>query len=110
MTVAERLNIWLLGNDTGASSKAIATYLSSGITRPIMSRPMDGWDLGRCIRLLDLIPEFRLMFPAMKQVHPQWAILVEHWAELEALYAEDLPTGKMVKSTERIQELLWGKD
>ena len=36
--------------------------------------------------LLDAVPEWRARLGEMAKVGPEWAALVERWAELEALY------------------------
>lgn len=51
---------WALSDDTGTSSKTIARWMTSthGITGAYFSPPSDGADRARCIRLLELIPEW----------------------------------------------------
>ena len=79
---------WATG-DTGISSKAI---LATMVGKPPQSRfcyPHDGGDLGRCIALLDAVPEYRERLPEMKAIGPEWAALVDHWPELEAMQRAD---------------------
>lgn len=41
----------------------------------------------------------------------EWEVLAAHWDELEALYREELPTGRAPKLYDRMQELLrWDKE
>ena len=47
---------WATGDDTGASSKALCRFML-GLEHD-GSVPSDAGDRGRCIRLLDLIPEW----------------------------------------------------
>ena len=83
---------WMFGDDTGVSSRTIAAVMldvphkATGLT----GIPLDGGDLGRCIRLLDRIPEWRPRLEEVAAAQPQWRPLVEHWSELEALYAEEM--------------------
>ncbi|MES2055787.1 MAG: hypothetical protein V4564_07615 [Pseudomonadota bacterium] len=76
---------WFASGETGASSKAMASHLS-GRKAERFCYPSDGGDLGRCIKLLDLIPELRPLMPAMAKVDQYWTALVPRWAELEAAW------------------------
>lgn len=100
---------WLLGDDTGISSEAIVAYMEGATTiRRFGNHPHDPADLGRCIRLLAIAPDYRLRLPEMARVSPVWAALVAHWDELEALY--NLPevqrTGKAHRCYERMREII----
>ena len=53
------------------------------------SIPYDAGDLGRCLRLLDKLPEWRARLDEVAEAFPQWRPLVEHWSELESLYADE---------------------
>lgn len=59
LNVEGRAIYWALGDDTGISSKAIARHMT-GARHGIFgaSPPSDASDRGRCIRLLELIPEW----------------------------------------------------
>lgn len=48
---------WALGDDTGSSSKSLCKFML-GIEEKHPSFPLDAADRGRCIRLLNLIPEW----------------------------------------------------
>ena len=79
---------WAFGDDTGLSSKAIAMHMLG--VKPSdrwgYGYPSDGGDLGRCVRLLDAIPEWRERIPEMAAHSPAWAALVAHWDELVSMY------------------------
>lgn len=68
-SIEQRALFWALSGDTGISSKSIAAHMS-GITKNdafgIMP-PSDADDRGRCIRLLELIPEWISRLPEMVQ-------------------------------------------
>lgn len=81
-SIERRAAEWALGESTGASSKAIARHMM-GLPDKWMSYPSDGGDLGRCIGLLDAVPEWRARLPEMSAYSPAWAALVKHWDELE---------------------------
>lgn len=56
-TIEQRAVAWLLGDDTGTSSKTICAHML-GVPIAWKSPPADASDRGRCIRLLKLIPEW----------------------------------------------------
>lgn len=92
---------WIVGRDTGASSKALwATMMGQ---KSDGSHPHDPGDLGRCLRLLKMIPEWKTRLAEMGGVSPYWSALVEVWATLEALMLEEMgpnfDTGFSAKKT-----------
>lgn len=64
--VEQRALFWALSGDTGISSEAIAKHMT-GNTPGRMMPPSDASDRGRCIRLLELIPEWIARLPEMVQ-------------------------------------------
>jgi len=58
--VEQRALFWALSGDTGVSSEAIARHMTGNSYdgRFGFSPPSDASDRGRCIRLLELIPEW----------------------------------------------------
>lgn len=105
---------WVTGGDTGVSSKAIWAVMMGVDPDPMWgwNYPHDPDDLGRCLRLLACVPEWRLRIDEMAAVSPPWAALVEHWDELEALWREEgdgslsPPIGtRMNRLYERMQHL-----
>jgi len=78
---------WALGDDTGSSSKHMAA-VAAGF-QGYGSHPVDPSDLGRCIRLVQTVPGVRDAFPAIAASTPKWAVIVEHWDELVALYEQE---------------------
>jgi hypothetical protein len=101
--MSEALVKWLGGNDTGASSKAIAlTALGVMPQRAPTSYPHDEDDFGRCHRLLQLAPEARAGLDKLgAEGGPYWKALHAAWADLTAAYV-----AKDDKFYERIQALL----
>ncbi len=65
-SVDERALFWALSSDTGVSSEAIAKHMTGTSTARI-SPPSDRSDRGRCIRLLELIPEWIPRLDEMRQ-------------------------------------------
>ena len=92
---------WLTGDDTGVSSKYIASVALEGSvlkSRWGDSTPSDAPDLGRCVRLIEKAPSVRFCFPVLRQVSPVWATYVDHWDELTTLWHQGdygNTTGKM---------------
>jgi hypothetical protein len=105
---------WLIGHDTGTSSRAIVAWLERDwaevAVNGFFDYPRDPGDLGRCIRLLDIEPSYRERIGEMAQVSPQWARLVSQWSEIEALYREERPSGHAPKCYSLMQKLIWGEN
>lgn len=62
--VEQRALFWALSDDTGISSKALAKHMI-GNSPVRMSPPSDADDRGRCIRLLELVPEWIVRLPEL---------------------------------------------
>lgn len=81
-TIEKRLIEWFVSGDTGLSSEAIAAHMSGAGSRKRMDYPSDPSDLGRCLRLLDKIPEWKDRIGEMSQYSPGWAGLVKNWDKI----------------------------
>jgi len=88
-SIEKRAATWAATGKTGVSSKAILATMMGKPPKDRFCYPHDGGDLGRCLGLLDAVPEFRKRLGEMKAVGPEWAALVDRWDELEALYRAD---------------------
>lgn len=66
-SLAYRALFWALSSDTGISSEALAAHMTGvrSNTQWGMQPPSDAADRGRCIRLLELIPEW---IPRLKEM------------------------------------------
>lgn len=80
---------WILSGDTGTSSKAICAHMQ-GIKPERESYPSDPADLGRCLRLLEQIPEWKPRIKEMAVYGPGWAGQVERWEELAETMADEV--------------------
>ena len=82
---------WLLEDDTGVSSKTILSVMT-GITPDNRwnSAPSDPADLGRCLRLLELFPEWKARMHLMSGVNERWAKAVECWDEISQNMKEEV--------------------
>lgn len=56
--------------------------------------------------MLEAIPEWRGRIHEAADLSPQWAVLLEHWDELEALYREEEPSGIAPRCYARMKELI----
>jgi hypothetical protein len=85
-SIEKRALTWASGDDTGVSSKAILKVMTGQTISDDYCHPHDSQDLGRCVRLLDIIPEWRPRIGEMSNVSDEWAALSAVWPELEALH------------------------
>lgn len=96
---------WMAGDDTGRSSQVLCVTMLGGRV-PTPWHPWDPADLGRCLRLLDLMPEWRCRIGEMAVLSPQWAAIVGALSELEGLYCEEKPSGTAPRCYKRMRDLL----
>lgn len=91
---------WAAGFSTGVSSKAILKVMLGDKPEDGYCYPHDADDLGRCIGLLDAVPEYRDRIGEMSAVGPEWEALAARWSELEAAYraGDHVATRKLVKA------------
>lgn len=92
------LKRWLASDDTGASSCYMAGVLG-GFDRPY-GHPYDLDDFGRCMRLLEAVPEFRHLLDRMKPTSAEWANLVDSWDAIADLFHRNdwKPAYKLLRS------------
>jgi hypothetical protein len=95
---------WLGSRDTGISSTAIMRRMFGDLPEA-GSYPHDPADLGRCVRLLDLLPSWRDRIGEMSAVGEVWDRLAQRWIELERLYREELTTGRCPRTYELMKQL-----
>jgi hypothetical protein len=104
---------WLLGNDVGLSSKAIARA-AIGDEVCYADYPRDGGDLGRCFRLLHLCPSVRGGLNRLAQQSGPWKRLASRWSDLEAIHdAGDLSLHEIIKDITNprgLRSYSWVKD
>tara|TARA_Y100000034_G_scaffold136074_1_gene210623 strand:- start:1363 stop:1920 length:558 start_codon:yes stop_codon:yes gene_type:complete len=106
-TIKERLNWWVNhSHDTGISSQTIA-YVCADLTwgevggPPFSpSPPLDADDFGRCVRLIERIPEWRDTLWKVGQKHPDFHGIIQRWDELKEMYdAKDyVECSKLIRS------------
>jgi len=93
---------WITGRDTGRSSITIWAVMMGAVDPDggswSYTTPMDADDLGRCLRLLDRVPEWKPRLPEVAERFPAWGPIVREWSRLEAAYYEDeRDTGSRVR-------------
>lgn len=91
--IPTRLYEWRNGADTGLSSETIVAVMSGAVNPPGRfgwEYPRDPGDLGRCLRLLRLIPEWRERISEMSKCGPVWDQLAAHWTELETSMSDEV--------------------
>ena len=91
VSIARRALLWLAGGDSGMSSEAICYHmLGMKSDGSFPNFPLDPSDLGRCLRLLELFPEWKPRMGEMARYSAQWAALVERWDELAEMMADEV--------------------
>ena len=80
---------WIVGDDTGLSSKTIWSVMTGTIPK-YPDRPYDGADFGRCYRMLELVPEWKDRLVEVAVFYPEWMPIVLEWKRLEAAYLADV--------------------
>lgn len=103
---------WLASYDTGLSSRSILAHMERDLSVLALNYnevhyPHDPSDLGRCMRLMDIEPSYRLRIAEMGRYSPQWKRLSENWAELERLYHLGDENGKAYECYYRMFELIY---
>lgn len=106
VTPSMGLLAWLASDRVGLSSKYMAHVITGGTLGDKYAHPHDPADLGRCIGLLDAVPEFRSKLKMMAVESKQWERLVQEWDTLEALYREELPSGRAPKCFDAMRAAL----
>jgi len=96
---------WLLSGDTGISSKTILAVMTGSKKTDSfgIDVPRDSSDFGRCYRLLQLFPEWRVRLPEVAEAYPIWSPMVAAWDELSAMY-EESPRNMYGRMCELIDE------
>lgn len=109
-TKAQRaLGNWIIGGDTGTSSKTMAA-IALGATKLSndgyhVDAPHDPSDFDRCYRLVQKVPEIREFFPRIAKKVKTFAGILREWDDLVRIYERDKVTGKSTELYNRIKEL-----
>lgn len=118
--VDRAVQTWIRSGNGGSSSHTIVRVLGgqAGLAElqrmrhvPQPSHPHDPADLMRCVSLLDAVKgaggDWRARLHEVAAAYPNtaWPRLVEAWAELESMLAEEAPSGRAPKTYARMKEL-----
>ena len=103
---------WLANGETGASSKTMA-FAVSGIKYKYATHPHDPADFNRCLMLVEAEPMVCNSFPKIRELSPEWAVIIDHWDELERLFLDEAgrdwsKANRAPKTYERMTQLLRG--
>lgn len=79
----EKVLKWLGSSDTGMSSKALAFEFMNNVEYEDADfAPVDPADLGRCLRLIDKVPEVRKCVDSLATKYKAWAKIAPVWDKI----------------------------
>lgn len=78
----KKVTEWLFSDDTGLSSLALASEYLGVDNRRQHYVPSDPSDLGRCLRLISIVPAIRNSVDSLAEKHPNWKKAAEVWDEI----------------------------
>ena len=85
---------WALSGDTGISSKNLARQALGlpieNVGRFYVSPPADPLDLGRCLRLIAIVPAVRQCVDELAAVNENWAKAAKVWDEISESMAREV--------------------
>ena len=81
---------WATGDDTGISSMALCRHMLGIYPEQRNHAPSDADDRGRCVRLLNLIPEWWDRLDEMAEI-PGTKVLTFQHGEIERGWKEQIP-------------------
>lgn len=106
-TMCERMSSWLLSDDVGASSSAMASVTLGEVNE--RSYPHDLSDFNRCLKLIKAVPEVRDSFDLIAKLSPTWEKLIKNWDELEELYLGEIGIDNEHNHPQRFKSLSYKK-
>lgn len=99
---------WVCTGERGLSSEAMCRALF-GIPmaddRNEQPYPRDPDDLRRCRLFLEAVPEARSRMGELSNLSPTWKAYVEHWDEMNRLFNEEAPLGRLMKTASLMRQL-----
>lgn len=90
-TIEQRALQWLLSGDTGTSSETLCAFMLGMERGRYSSVPSDADDRGRCIRLLQRIPEWLPRLPQLAEANPGAPHTVNGETEHNHTWAYQIP-------------------
>jgi len=80
---------WFLNGEIGESSKTIARC-ACGIVEKDGAYPLDPDDFNRCLLLMNMLHDKKIVMKRLRMVSPFWSALVDRWSEIEAVFLEEV--------------------
>lgn len=77
---------WLLGEDTGVSSKTMCAGVLGIDLGHLADKPYDIYDLGRCVRFCRYVGITDADLRKICKTYPWWEPLYQNWGRLTYLY------------------------
>lgn len=102
--LAKKVLTWFADGNYGAASQTLAFWAAFNVRRGGDSHPTNGESFGRCLSLLEEVPELRERLPLMKTCSPQWSCIVDQWGEIEELHKVEFTSIR--KPTPKVDALL----
>lgn len=78
---------WLMGDNVGASSKAILGAAIGGYNG--FYYPCDPSDFNRCLLMLEAVPSAWVGVSRLAQKHEKWAVVDENWDRIKESFLEE---------------------
>lgn len=101
-SLAGRVLLWLVTDNVGASSTALA-FEALGLTHETMPwPPSDAGDLFRCLYLIERVPEARAAVDSLGQRFKPWARAAAVWDQITAQLREEMG----LRDSERLPDKL----
>jgi hypothetical protein len=96
---------WLKGRDVGISSCTIyAVMMNTPTPMSTYDVPHDPSDFGRCYRLLELFPQWKMRMDEVGERFPKWIPFLASWGQLTVMYEHAIRT--KAKAVPEMYELM----
>lgn len=82
------LTAWLASDDVGMSSKFMASVLT-GEFQAEFAIPYDPSDFGRCVRMIQAVPELAPRIGEMRKHGPMWTAVADKWERWSEMLNEE---------------------
>ena len=85
----EKAMWWIANGDVGMSSKTMWNFFMKNKQFPI-NHPHDPDDFSRCYKLLEAVPEWKILVPRLAVLSKEWKALSENWDKLTEMYEQNV--------------------
>ena len=90
----EKITAWLNSGKCGLSSHTMYLWFIDSKCSECdvihqKSHPRDYDDFGRCIGLLEYVPEWKDRLDVLRQISPIWNQLIDNWTNLSNMYEQE---------------------